>query len=81
MLFDPSTKPTTTTVEDPNGITIQTCSANIDCNNISKRTILLNPGSQYQIEAQDLCFYISLVKEENYEWKASKLKLKTKIKF
>jgi hypothetical protein len=39
---------------------------------MSKRIIQLNPGSQYQIEAQDLCFYISLVKEENYEFKTRK---------
>lgn len=42
---------------------------NIDLTCMSKRNIQLNPGSQYQIEAQDLCFYISLVKEENYEFK------------
>ena len=45
---------------------------NIDLTCMSKRIIQLNPGSQYQIEAQDLCFYISLVKEENYEFKTRK---------
>lgn len=36
----------------------------------SNKNILLNPGPNYEIEAHDTCFYISLVKEENYNWKA-----------
>lgn len=41
-------------------------------NNPFNRIILLNPGPNYEIEAQDICYYISLVKEENYNWKSSK---------
>ena len=39
------------------------------------RTIMINPGPDYKIQSQDLCFYISLVKEENYDWKTAKSKL------
>lgn len=39
------------------------------------KQILLNPGPNYFIEPQDLCFYISQVKEENYNWKAVKSKI------
>lgn len=39
---------------------------------LHSKSILLNPGAHYEIEAQDICYYISLVKEENYNWKGSK---------
>lgn len=39
------------------------------------RFIMINPGPDYKIMSQDLCFYISLVKEENYDWKQAKAKL------
>ncbi len=38
------------------------------------QNILLNPGSNYFIEPNDTCFYISLVKEENYDWKNFKFR-------
>lgn len=40
----------------------------------ANRTVLLNPGSSYKIEADDLCLYIALVKEENYNFKEYKYK-------
>lgn len=40
-----------------------------------KPEIYLNPGTNYQIKPNDTCFYISLVKEENYELKLFKLKI------
>jgi hypothetical protein len=74
LLLDNNTNKTATTLLDEQaGMTSHYNTLhNIDFTCMSKRTILLNPGSQYQIEAQDLCFYISLVKEENYEFKTSK---------
>lgn len=41
----------------------------------TNRTILLNPGINYKIREDDICFYISLVKEENYEAQRNKSKL------
>lgn len=38
------------------------------------RCILLNPEPFYEIEAGDICYYISLVKEENYNWKGKQAK-------
>ena len=43
--------------------------------NIASMNMLLNPGPDYELEAQDTCFYISLVKEENYDWKISRTKI------
>ena len=34
---------------------------------------MLNPGPSYILEPTDLCLYISLVKEENYNWKEARL--------
>jgi len=39
----------------------------------SNKSLLLNPGPSYLLEPTDLCFYISLVKEENYNWKEARL--------
>ena len=39
---------------------------------LNKREIILNPGANYQIKSDDICFYISLVKEENFEMKQLK---------
>lgn len=39
------------------------------------KTILLNPGPDYLIQPQDHCFYISQVKEENYNWKVARTKI------
>ena len=76
LLLDSSTKSAIASVEDHHlhggSSSYNSATHNIDLTCMSKRTIQLNPGSQYQIEAQDLCFYISLVKEENYEFKTSK---------
>ncbi len=33
------------------------------------RTVLLNPGPNYKIVADDICLYIALVKEENFNFK------------
>ena len=33
------------------------------------KSILLNPGPNYYLEPSDQCFYISLAKEENFNWK------------
>ncbi len=71
LRFDNTPRAPNPTADDllgPNGLNI----ARFDLNNMSKRTILLNPGSTYQIESQDLCLYISLLKEENYDWKTSR---------
>ena len=43
--------------------------------NMASMNMLLNPGPDYELEAQDTCFYISLVKEENYDWKISRTKI------
>ncbi|CAF0855636.1 unnamed protein product, partial [Brachionus calyciflorus] len=50
-------------------------SKNTPANSFLNKYILLNPGPSYEIEPNDICFYISLVKEENYNWKAARLKL------
>lgn len=50
-------------------------SNNLLTNNFFNKHILLNPGPNYEIEPHDTCFYISLVKEENYNWKAARVKL------
>jgi len=52
-------------------------SVNIDMNNNNTATMnmLLNPGPDYELEAQDTCFYISLVKEENYDWRNCRTKI------
>ena len=50
-------------------------SVNIDVNIIASMNMLLNPGPDYELEAQDTCFYISLVKEENYDWKNCRTKI------
>lgn len=34
--------------------------------------IVLNPGSEYSIQPHDLCLYISMYKEENYNFKYAK---------
>lgn len=34
--------------------------------------VIINPGSRYFIQPDDICIYISLVKEENYDWKNAK---------
>jgi hypothetical protein len=47
----------------------------IDPHEHFNRYIIINPGPDYKILSQDLCFYISLVKEENYDWKLAKSKL------
>ncbi len=77
LLFDSSAvRSLNNTIEDMIGLNSQHNILNsLDLTSMSKRTILLNPGSNYQIESQDLCFYISLLKEENYEWKISKIKI------
>ena len=38
------------------------------------KSILLNPGPNYYLEPSDQCFYISLGKEENFDWKTIKPK-------
>ena len=43
--------------------------------NVPNKNILLNPGSDYELDEEDQCFYISLVKEENYDWKNSRAKI------
>ncbi len=43
-------------------------------NMLSNSNIYLNPGNNYKILADDVCFYISLVKEENFEMKVIKQK-------
>lgn len=48
---------------------------NQNANIFNNKYILLNPGPNYEIEPHDTCFYISLVKEENYNWKAAKSKI------
>ena len=44
-------------------------------NNFANKYVVLNPGPGYEIEPQDVCIYISLVKEENYNWKAARTKI------
>lgn len=41
-------------------------------NMFADRTILLNPGPNYKIDANDLCLYIALIKEENFNFKEAK---------
>ncbi len=41
----------------------------------SNEYIVLNPGPNYDLEPNDICLYISLVKEENYDWKEAKARL------
>ncbi len=63
---------------DPNNPKNNLASCNSDSiplNYYSNKNILLNPGPDYLIQPQDICFYISIVKEENYNWKAAKLKI------
>ena len=48
---------------------------NLTSNSFLNKYILLNPGPNYEIESHDICIYISLVKEENYNWKAARLKI------
>ena len=36
----------------------------------SNRDLLINPGSKYLIEPDDICIYMSIKKEENYDFKA-----------
>ncbi len=63
--------------------------AEIDQNNenaasfssFSNEYIQLNPGPNYEIEPNDLCFYISLVKEENYDWKEARNRLSNSYYF
>jgi hypothetical protein len=38
------------------------------------RTIVINPGNEYSLLSDDICFYISLNKEEKCEWKNQKSK-------
>ncbi len=42
---------------------------------LSNSNIYLNPGNNYKIQADDVCFYISLIKEENFEMKVNKQKI------
>ncbi|CAF1476005.1 unnamed protein product, partial [Didymodactylos carnosus] len=34
----------------------------------SNTTIMLNPGSDYILKETDTCFYMSIIKEENFDW-------------
>ena len=36
------------------------------------RNVVINPGSEYSLKPDDICLYISQIKEENYDWKMSK---------
>jgi hypothetical protein len=40
--------------------------------NYINRNILINPGPDYIIDSDDECFYMSLIKEENYTMKISR---------
>ncbi len=52
-----------------NEIIIQeVASSNVDVD-FSNKDLLINPGIRYIIEADDICVYISLIKEENYDFK------------
>jgi hypothetical protein len=31
--------------------------------------VIINPGRDYKLRAQDVCLYISLVKEKDFHWK------------
>ncbi len=41
----------------------------------SNEYIVLNPGPNYDLVPDDICLYISLVKEENYDWIEAKARL------
>ena len=43
--------------------------------NFSSKYVLLNPGPNYEIESNDVCLYMSIVKEENFNWKAARTKI------
>jgi hypothetical protein len=43
---------------------------------LKKPQIFINPGPNYQIKGNDSCFYISLVKEENFDTKLLKMKIR-----
>jgi hypothetical protein len=32
-------------------------------------SVILNPGKDYRLQPKDVCLYISLVKEQNFNWK------------
>jgi hypothetical protein len=32
-------------------------------------TVLINPGKEYLLKADDICIYTSLIKEQNFNWK------------
>ena len=44
-----------------------------------KRQICVNPGPNYLLQANDTCFYISLVKEENFETILLKMKIRKSV--
>jgi hypothetical protein len=46
----------------------------LEGNNLSQTAMLLNPGPSYKIRENDLCLYIALVKEENFNFKESRYK-------
>ena len=64
---------TSPSTSDNSGIMANALNRNLSQTN--SKSILLNPGPDYLIEPQDQCFYISQVKEENYNWKIAKSKI------
>ncbi len=37
--------------------------------------VIINPGHDYFLQADDVCIYVSLVKEHNFDWKTVKSSL------
>jgi hypothetical protein len=62
-------------LEDPSSSAPELERSHSATNNFVNKYILLNPGPEYEIDGQDLCFYVSLVKEENYIWKEARTKI------
>ena len=53
----------------PEIITKSPSDENLDFTN---RELLINPGNKYIIDEDDICVFISLVREEEYDFKTSK---------
>jgi hypothetical protein len=43
-------------------------------------SMILNPGIEYLLQSDDVCIYISLVKEQNFDWKNMKSVISKKKK-
>ena len=39
--------------------------------------VIINPGHDYLLQPDDVCIYVSLVKEHNFDWKTTKTSMGT----